>query len=95
MFTGIAILNCEDVATEVRVEAYSESGEKTAERTVVLEPGHRLVDVLDGPALFGLGFEQVGGHLRVVSQEPVLVFALFGDFDSRFLSAIEGQAPLQ
>ena len=95
MFTGIAILNCEERATEVRVEAFSETGEKTAERRFVLEPGHRLVDVLNGPSLFGLGFEQVKGHLRIVSEEPVLVFALFGDFDSQFLSSIEGQAPLQ
>ena len=95
MFTGIAILNCEERATEVHVQAFSENGEATAERTVVLEPGHRLVDVLDGPSLFGLGFEQVKGHLRIVSDEPVLVFALFGDFDSQFLSAIEGQVPIQ
>ena len=95
MFTGIAILNGEEQATEVQVQAFSETGVKTAERTVVLEPGHRLVDVLDGPSLFGLGFEQVKGHLRIVSEEPVLVFALFGDFDSQFLSAIEGQAPIQ
>ena len=79
----------------MRVEAFSETGEKTAERRFVLEPGHRLVDVLNGPSLFGLGFEQVKGHLRIVSEEPVLVFALFGDFDSQFLSSIEGQAPLQ
>ncbi len=95
MFTGIAILNCEERATEVRVQAFSETGVKTAERTVLLEPGHRLVDVLDGPSLFGLGFEQVKGHLRIVSEEPVPVFALFGDFDSQFLSSIEGQAPIQ
>ena len=82
-------------AIEVRIQAFSEAGLKTAERTLVLEPGHRLVDVLDGPSLFGLGFEQVKGHLRIVSQEPVLVFALFGDFDSQFLSSIEGQAPIQ
>ncbi len=95
MFTGISILNGEDRATEVRIQAFSETGLRTAERTVVLEPGHRLVDVLDGPSLFGLGFEQVKGHLRIVSEEPVLVFALFGDFDSQFLSSIEGQAPIQ
>ena len=82
MFTGIAILNCQERAAEVRVQAFS-------------EPGHRLVDVLDGPSLFGLGFEQVKGHLRIVSEEPVLVFSLFGDFDYQFLSAIEGQAPIQ
>lgn len=95
MFTGIAILNCQERAAEVRVQAFSEAGELTAERTVLLEPGHRLVDVLDGPSLFGLGFEQVKGHLRIVSEEPVLVFSLFGDFDYQFLSAIEGQAPIQ
>ena len=95
MFTGIAILNCQERAAEVRVQAFSEAGELTAERTVLLEPGHRLVDVRDGPSLFGLGFEQVKGHLRIVSEEPILVFSLFGDFDYQFLSAIEGQAPIQ
>ena len=44
MFTGIAILNGEDQTTEVQVQAFSETGVKTAERTVVLEPGHRLVE---------------------------------------------------
>ena len=53
----------------------------------------RVVDVLDGTNLFGPGFEQVKGHLKILSDQPVVVFALFGDFDSQFLSAIEGQAP--
>ncbi len=62
---------------------------------LLLEPDHRLVDILDGDGFFGPGFEQVGGHLKILSDLPVVVFALFGDFDSHFLSAIEGQARVE
>ena len=95
MFTGISILNAEAIAAQVTVQAFSELGDKTAERTFALEPDHRVVDVLDGATFFGSGFEQVKGHLKILSDQPVVVFALFGDLDSRFLSAIEGQAPIR
>ena len=95
MFTGVSILNAEAIAAQVTVKAFSEQGDQTAEQTFVLEPDHRVVDVLNGATFFGSGFEQVKGHLKILSDQPVVVFALFGDFDSRFLSAIEGQAPIR
>ncbi len=95
MFTGVSILNGQTHPAQVTVQAFSEQGDLTAERTFVLEPDHRVVDVLDGSSFFGSGFEQVKGHLKILSDQPVVVFALFGDFDSRFLSAIEGQAPIE
>ena len=95
MFTGVSILNPQTRPAQVTVQAYSENGEATAERTLLLEPDHRVVDILDGDGFFGPGFEQVGGHLKILSDLPVVVFALFGDFDSHFLSAIEGQAPVE
>ncbi len=95
MFTGVSILNGESVAAKVTIRAYSKRGKLTEERRLVLEPDHRVVDVLDGTNFFGPGFEQVKGHLKILSDQPVVVFALFGDFDSQFLSTIEGQAPLE
>ena len=53
----------------------------------------RRIGLLDGPEFFGSGFDQAKGHVRVISNEPVVSFALFGSFGSEFLSAIEGQKP--
>jgi len=94
MFTGLSILVPGNNPAVVTIQAYSEDGELTAQRTVTIAAGNRLVQLLDDAQLFGFGFEQVKGHLKIVSDEPVLVFALFGDYLSEFLAAIEGQAPI-
>lgn len=95
MFTGFAILNATDKSTSLTVEAYDADGHVSGRRTLTLGAGQRVVDLLDGEAFFGSGFEQVGGHVRVTSDQPVLTFALFGDYQSHYLAAIEGQAPAE
>ncbi|MGH9341410.1 MAG: PKD domain-containing protein [Acidobacteriota bacterium] len=92
VFTGFALLNMEAVPANVKIEVFNTDGELTAENTFLVGAKNRLVgllnELLDDPA-----FSQVGGHIRVTSDQPVVTFALFGDFQSKFLSAIEGQTP--
>jgi hypothetical protein len=92
-FTGLAVMNPTGRRANLVVRAFAENGQMTAEQAVEVDPGHRLVDLLNGARLFGPDFQQTGGHLRVTSDEPVVSFVIFGDSESRFLAAVEGQAP--
>lgn len=89
-FDGLAILNTGSAAAQGSVRVFDAAGHPTGERAFELQPGQRIVDLLNGPTFFGVDFEQIGGHLRVSSDQPVVAFALFG-IGGRFLSAIEGQ----
>jgi len=40
---------------------------------------------------FGEGFQPEGGHLKIISDYPVVTFALFGSQDLVYLSAVETQ----
>jgi hypothetical protein len=91
MFTGLAILNAGDSEATVTAEVYDEEGNQTGTKELKIPAGHRVVDVLAGPQLFSSEFSQVKGHIKVLSDLPVMSFALFGHNDQRFMSAIEGQ----
>ncbi len=91
VFTGLAIMNPNASAASVTVRAWDKDGQATAEKTVRIEAGQRIVDLLNGSRLFGTAFEQVGGHLEVSSDQPVVSFVVFGDGGSQFLAAVEGQ----
>ncbi len=91
IFTGLASLNPGPETARVRIAVHDQQGRPAAEREISIAPGHRLMDLLDGEQLFGPGFEQVSGHIEVTSSQPLVSFALFGDFQSRFLSAIEAR----
>jgi hypothetical protein len=94
MYTGLAILNAGEKVANVTVKVSDKNGELAGEATIgPMEPGTRVVDVLDGATFFQADFQLVGGHIEVVSDEPVVIFALFGDYDGKFLAAIEGQSP--
>lgn len=93
MFTGLAIVNPSSSSSQVTIEARDQTGILTAERTIHLSGHGRFVSMLNADQLFGRGFEQVGGHLRIEASSPVAAIALFGDMDSRFIAAIEGQGP--
>ena len=90
----MAILNAGTESSTVTVTAFDDSGQQTAEAEFALEPGSRTIGLLSETVFFGSQFVQVGGHLRVSASNPVVSFALFGDFDSKLLSAIEGQSTL-
>ncbi len=92
LFTGFALVNDNQLASPVTLRSFDSSGNLTAQASFVLSAGQRVVDLLNSPTFFGPDFEQVGGHIEVVSDQPILAFALFGDDRLRFLSAIESQA---
>lgn len=91
IFTGLSILNRNQIAANVTVESFDHSGNLTAQTTFELPPNGRRVDLLDGSGFFGADFEQVKGYIRVLSNYPVTAFAIFGDYGGEALSAIEGQ----
>ncbi|MGH9338588.1 MAG: matrixin family metalloprotease [Acidobacteriota bacterium] len=94
LFTGFAILNLGDQRAEVSVRAFDEEGRQTAETELLIPPGHRVVDLLNSPHFFGSAFEQINGHIEISSSIPLITFGLFGDLQSQFLSAIQGQPRL-
>ena len=94
IFTGFAALNVGVQPAQVTAKVYDDMGNLTGETTFEVLPGYRVVDLLDGPNFMGSGFEQIRGHIRFSSTESMVIFALFGDYSSTFLAAIEGQAPL-
>ncbi|MEJ2146747.1 MAG: hypothetical protein P8020_16580 [Acidobacteriota bacterium] len=92
VFTGLALLNTSYYTTStVELKAVDSAGHVTAETTIKIEPGTRKLGLLTDPDFFGETFEQVGGHLELDASYPIIPFALFGDFSSQYLSAIEGQ----
>ena len=92
IFTGLTILNSESKVANVTVQAFDTSGTQTAVRDLEIPPQGRVLDVLNGPDFFGSEFVQIGGHVKVTSDIPIFTFSLFGDLESTFLSAIEGQS---
>jgi len=91
LFTGLAVMNPNNTPVSVTVRAWDKDGRQSGEKTIRVAPGERIVDLLGGPALFGPSFEQIGGHLKVSSDQPVVSFVVFGDSQSEFLAAVEGQ----
>lgn len=91
IFTGLSILNKNKMAVEVSVEVFDHMGQLKAQRVFELPPNGRRVDLLDGSGFFGPDFEQVKGYIQISSTEKVTAFAIYGDFQGEFLSAIEGQ----
>ncbi|RPI24313.1 MAG: hypothetical protein EHM61_17455 [Acidobacteria bacterium] len=91
LFTGLTVMNPNSGPATVTVRAWTRNGQPSGEKTVSLQPGQRLVDLLNGSTWFGPGFEQVGGHLKVSSNVPVVSFVVFGDSAGEFLAAVEGQ----
>jgi hypothetical protein len=93
MYTGISILNLSGQSANVTVQVFDQEGGVVAQKTLdPLDHGKRIVDILSGANFFQTSFEQVGGHIEVTSDQPVFIFALFGDYDGKFLSAIEGRS---
>ncbi len=89
-FQGLAVVAPE--GADLELSAYDKSGQVTAQRAISLPPGGRVAGLLD--ELFGAGFQQVGGILRVKANRDVFAFSLFGG--ARFLAAVEGsQVPVQ
>ncbi|UCF36727.1 MAG: hypothetical protein JSU96_18250 [Acidobacteriota bacterium] len=88
IFQGLAIANPNDSEAVVEVQVFDRQGEITASATVIILPGGRVSGLLTDDIWFGDGFEQIGGHIRVTSDQPILAYSLFGNPD--YLAAVEG-----
>ncbi len=86
--TGLALLNRGSETVALTVRAHDDQGQLTAERTVEIPAGQRLVGQLDGDAFFGPGFSQLGGYLEVTGDVSFMALAFFGDQRVEFLSHI-------
>ena len=92
MYTALWILNPGLETAVVRVRVFDQTGRSSAaERILAIAPGVRSGGKLEDPLLFGPAFRQVGGHLQVSSDRPVISFAVFGDRGGQFLAAIPGR----
>jgi hypothetical protein len=94
IYTGFSILNPGEEAVTVTVDAFRPEGGMSAQKVLELEPGTRAIDLVRSQMFFGEDFEQLEGHVRVRSTGEVVIFAVFGDYQGRFMSAIEGQAAI-
>ncbi len=92
VFQGLAVLNRSEQGASVVVRAYDQAGALRAEATLALAPHERMVALLDDARLFGAGFEQEAGYLRVEGDAPLISISLFGG--AGFLSAIERSIPV-
>ena len=92
MYTALWILNPGPETAMVRVRVFDQTGDpSSSERILAIVPGARCCGELEEPLLFGPTFRQVGGHLQVSSDRPVISFAVFGDRAGQFLVAIPGR----
>lgn len=103
VFTGAVIFNPGSTTARIRIQAFDENATKTGEKLLEVPPGRRVIGLLNESIFFGAAFDQLKGHLRISSLStaegapavPVISFALFGDANQNYLSAIEGQKPVR
>ena len=89
MSTSLSILNPGPQTAMVTLRAFEKTGRRSApERTLSIVPGGRLSGSLEAERFFGPRFKQVGGHVQVISDQPVISFALFSGRNGQYLSAI-------
>ena len=92
IYTALWILNPGLETAMVRVQVFDRTGRSsTSERILAIAPGTRRGGELEDPLLFGPAFRQVGGHLQVSSDRPLISFVVFGDRGGQFLAAIPGR----
>jgi len=95
IYTGFSILNPGEETVTVTVDAFRPEGGRCARKVLELAPGTRAIDLVRSELFFGPDFEQVEGHVRVRSTGEVVIFAVFGDYQGKFMSAIEGQPAIE
>ena len=91
IFTGFSIMNPGDQAAQAVISVYDDSGTLTSEKQLNIPPLHRITDLLNGEFFFGSGFSQMGGHIKLISDRPLVSVSIYGDFNGRYLSTVEGQ----
>ena len=89
--TALSILNPGLETAAVTLRAFDRRGRSSAaEQTFEIAPGSRRIGLL--ALFFGTQFAQQGGRMEVVSDRPVISFAVFGDRDLQSLSVIPRRA---
>jgi hypothetical protein len=92
-FTGIAILNPNEVGASATIEIFAADGQLLDSRQELIPAQQRSSRLLTEyfPSL--VGQDQTSGYIRIISDIPVASFALFGTNDLSVLSAIPPQVP--
>jgi len=91
-FTGLALVNPSGSAATVAVDVFDAAGILVASDWGSLAPGKRRSELLTQrfPAL--VGQSRRSGYIRVLSDQPLATFGLFGTNDLSALSAIPPQS---
>ena len=91
-FTGVAILNPNDGAANVKIEVFDASGSPVASRSIEIPAGQRISGLLTEYFPNNLFLEdQRGGYIRITADRGVTGFSLFGTKDLSVLSAVPPQ----
>jgi hypothetical protein len=88
-FTGLAVLNPQDVSVTVTVDVFDKDGVNVGSDSFPLAPQNRIAKLLHELVPESAG--QQGGYFRVSATGEVSSFALFGDTSLRLLAAIPAQ----
>ena len=85
---GISIWNPNSFPIYVTVGIYRQDGTLTGGNGISLDPGERLLRLLDAPELVPAVWGQLGGYVEVNSVSEFVAFELFIDNQNRFISAV-------
>jgi hypothetical protein len=90
-FTGLAILNPNSADTTVQIQLYTAAGQLDTSVTKVIPAGHRISQVLTEyfPALAGQ--DRTSGYIKVIADNGIASFGVFGTTSLSVLSAIPAQ----
>ena len=91
IFTGLVVWNINNQEAEVTVQAWDRDGEISATKNFSLAANQRRIGLLYESYYFGPEFSQVGGHLEISSDQPVIAVCLYGDYEMEYLATIGGQ----
>ncbi len=87
-FTGIAILNPNAGDATVMLELYAANGTLTDVKSVQIPSGHRISWLLAKYFASLEGKSQISGYVKLISDQPLATFSLFGTTSLSVLSAI-------
>ena len=76
-FTGVALLNSGQLATNVRLLAITPTGDVLGSYNTVLQPGQRLSQLIDQLIPLATGLN--GGFIWVKSDSPIHLTSVFGN----------------
>ncbi len=86
LFTGLAFYNPEPESAQILIQVFSPEGDLVGEETLELPAGQRLARLV--PQLVPDSDGQIGGYIRVSSDQPLIAQQLFGTLTLSLLSAV-------